>query len=211
MLPFYPMRVTQNGTVFYQTPDGKIGVTNTGIAAGFTLTALLYLFLRFLCVGAVARAKARLSKNDNRNCVLEFIIKNPGSSLYEIARGTGINLGTVRYHLFILGINRKITASQTDGKFVRYFTNSGTYSKDEQLILSLMRREAIGRTLGLMLEKPGISNVEIAKELDIKESVVSRHIKEHAERSIIEKGADGYAVKDEHRQAVADMVRHFFS
>jgi DNA-binding CsgD family transcriptional regulator len=211
MLPFYPMRVTQNGTVFYQTPDGKIGVTNTGIAAGFTLTALLYLFLRFLCVGAVARAKARLSKNDNRNCVLEFIIKNPGSSLYEIARGTGINLGTVRYHLFILGINRKITASQTDGKFVRYFTNSGTYSKDEQLILSLMRREAIGRTLGLMLEKPGISNVEIAKELDIKESVVSRHIKELAERSIIEKGADGYAVKDEHRQAVADMVRHFFS
>jgi hypothetical protein len=200
-----------NSTIYYGTGDGKLSATQVNIAVGFALTAMAYLFLRFVCVGAVARAKARLNKNDNRNIVLDFIVRNPGSSLYEITRGTGVNLGTVRYHLFILGLNHKIVASQTDGKFVRYFTNSGTYSKDEQLILSLMRREAIGRTLGLMLERPGISNVEIVKELDIKESVVSRHIKELTERSIIENGTGGYAVKDEHRQAVADMMRHFFS
>jgi len=203
------MCVTPNGTVFYQTPDGKIGVTSAGIAAGATLTAILYLFLRFVCLGAVARAKARLSKNDNRNRVLEFIAGNPGSSLYEIARGTGVNLGTVRYHLFILGLNHKIVASQTDGKYVRYFTNSGTYSKDEQLILSLMRRDAMGRVLGLMLERPGISNVEIARELDIRESVVSRCVKELSAKGVVTRESEGggCSVEETHRDHVATAMR----
>lgn len=206
------MYVTQNGTVFYQTPDGKVGVTNAGIAAGFTLTALLYLFLRFLCVGAVARAKARLNKNDNRNCVLGFIVNNPGSSLYEIARNTGINLGTVRYHLFILGLNHKVVASQTDGKYVRYFTNSNSYSKEEQLILSLMRRDAMGKVLGIMLKKPGISNVEIARELDIKESVVCRCVKELSEKGVIAKEPTGRgcSVEESQREHVVAAMRRIY-
>lgn len=200
---------TNNSTIYYGTGDGKLFATQVNIAVGFALAALAYLFLRFVCVGAVARAKARLSKNENRNLVLDFIARNPGSSLYEITRGTGVNLGTVRYHLFILGLNHKIVASQTDGKYVRYFTNSGTYSKEEQLVLSLMRRDAMGRVLGLMLEKPGISNVEIARELDIKESVVCRCVKELSEKGIITKEppGKGCSVEEAHRGHVAMALR----
>lgn len=208
MAPFNTVGVTQNGTVFYQTPDGKIGVTGAGIAAGFTLTAIFYLLLRFVCLGAVARARARINKNDKREQVLDFIVKNPGSSLYEITRGTGINLGTVRYHLFILGLNHKVVASHTDGKYVRYFTNSGTYSKGEQLVLSLMRRDAMGRMLGLMMEKPGISNAEIARELDIKESVVCRCVKELSEKGVVARDTEkGCFVDEEHREYVARAAR----
>jgi len=208
-IPPNTMQVTPNGTIFYRTPDGRIGVTSSGIAAGFTLTALLYLFLRFLAVGAVVRAKARLNKNDNRNRVLEFIAATPGSSLYEIARGTGMNLGTVRYHLFILSLNHKVVASRTDGKYVRYFTNSGTYSKEEQLILSLMRRDAMGRVLGLMLERPGISNADIARALDIKESVVCRCTRELTERGVVtrEAAGRGRSVEEAHRKHVASAMR----
>jgi hypothetical protein len=40
--PISPIDITNNGTIFYMTPDSKIGVTNTGIAAtGFTLTILI--------------------------------------------------------------------------------------------------------------------------------------------------------------------------
>jgi predicted transcriptional regulator len=201
-----------NSTIYYGTGDGKLSATQVNIAVGFVLAALAYLFLRFVCVGAVARAKARLSMNDNRNRVLEFIAGNPASSLYEIARGTGVNLGTVRYHLFILGLNHKIVASQTDGKYVRYFTNSGTYSKEEQLILSLMRRDAMGRVLGLMLEKPGISNAQIARELDIRESVVSRCVKELSEKGVIarEPAGRGCSVEESKREHVMAAMRRLY-
>jgi predicted transcriptional regulator len=202
-----------NSTVYYSMKGGELSATQVSIAVGFALTATLYLFLRFFCVGAVARAKARLNKNDNRNRVLDFIVRNPGSSLYEIARGTGVNLGTVRYHLFILNLNHKVMASRTDGKYIRYFTNSGSYSKEEQLILSLMRRDAMGRVLGLMLERPGISNAGMARELGIKESVVSRCTRELAERGIVTKEAAGRGcrVEEAHREHVASAVRRIYS
>lgn len=180
---------SQNGTVFYLTPDGRIGVIAVGAVAGLTLTAL-YFFYHFFCAGTVTRAKARLNTNENRNRILDFILRNPGSTLYEISRGTGLNLGTVKYHAFILGLNHKITPSRMDGKYVRYFTNSSSYSKDEQLILSLMRRDTIGKVLSLILKKPGISNIEIARELDIQESVVCRCVKELSEKGVIARNVD---------------------
>jgi predicted transcriptional regulator len=207
----YSMQVTPNGTVFYRTPDGRVGVTGAGIAGGFTLTALLYLFLRFVCVGAVARAKARLNKNDNRNRVLDFIINNPGSTLYEVARGTGMNLGTARYHLFILGLNHKIVASNIDGKYVRYFTNSGTYSREQQLVLSLLKRDSMGKILGLLSRRPGISNVEIAGEVGMPESITSRYLKELSEKGVVRNLSSGreraYSIDEAYYGHVADAVR----
>jgi predicted transcriptional regulator len=190
--PINPIGITNNGTIFYQTPDGKIGVTNTGIAAtGFTLTILIYLFLRFFCIGAVARAKASLNKNEKRNQIYDYIVKNPGLTIYEIARGTRINMGTARYHVFILGMNHKIASYRTEGKYVRYFTNSNTFNRDEQLILSVMRREVIGRVLMLLAENPCMSITQISKELDIQESAVSRCIKELSEKGIITRESVG--------------------
>lgn len=205
------MQVTPNGTVFYRTPDGRIGVTNSGITAGFTLTALLYLFLRFVCLGAVARAKARLNKNDNRNRVFDFIVRNPGSTMYDVSRGTGVNLGTVRYHLFILSLNHKVMASSIDGKYIRYFTNSGTYSREQQLILSLLRRDSMGKILGLLARRPGISNVEIAGEVGIPESITSRYLKELSERGVVKNSSftreRAYSIDENYTGYVADAIK----
>ena len=205
------MQVTGNGTIFYQTPDGKVGVTGAGFAGGFTLTALLYLFLRFFCIGAVARAKARLNQNDNRNRVYDFIVKNPGSTLYEASRGTDMNIGTVRYHLFILGLNHKIVSSRMDGKYIRHFTNSNTYSKEEQLILSLVKRGTLGKILAILIEKPGISNVQISRELGITESEVSRYVGELAEKGLVTKALAGkdraYTINESKREGILSVIK----
>ena len=76
-----------------------------------------------------------------------------------------MNMGTVRYHLMILSINHRITSYKADDKYVRYFTNAGSYTLEQQLIVSLIRREGIKKVLGTLLEKPGISNLELAEEL----------------------------------------------
>lgn len=211
MPPFGSMQVTQNGTVFYRTPDGKIGVTGAGWAAGFTVTAILYLFLRFLCIGAVARARARVNKNVNRDSVYDYILKNPGSTIYEISRSLSMNLGTVRYHIFILGMNHKIVQSRMDGKYIRYFTNSNSYSQEDQLIISLVRRERLGKMLQLLTQKPGISNIEIARTLDLTESETSRYVNELAEKGVVLKEFSGrecaYSINDVHRENVASAIR----
>lgn len=201
-----------NSTIYYGTIDGRLVAQPIGsIAGGVALAALAYFFLRFFCLGVVSRAKSRLDKNENRNRVLRYIDGHPGATLYELVQGLGMNVGTVRYHLLILGVNRRIISHRADAKFVRYFTNSGAYSPDEQYALSLVKREGVGRLLGLLLEKPGLSNQELSKELNMRESNVSRYMSELTGRGIVVKdtrpdGMSSFSVKNEYAENMAFAI-----
>ncbi len=198
-----------NSTVYYATRNGKIGAGGMDtLAGGITLAALAYVLIRFFLIGAVARAKNRLGKNENRNSVLKYIADNPGSTLREVSRGLGMNMGTLRYHIFILGMNHRIVPYMADDKHVRYFTNSGTFTKEEQLIISLMRRDGMRRVLGLLQENPGLSNGEMSGRLNMQDSAVSRYLKEFIRHGIVEKGQtrEGktiFSVKGEYRPRIA--------
>lgn len=197
-----------NGTLFYSTMDGKISAARFDPATGLTISVIAYLFIRFIAVGAVSRARSRLDKNENRNVVLKFIAEHPGSTLYEIARGVTMNLGTARYHVLILGINHRITSQKADNKYVRFFLNSNTYSKEDQVLLSFIRREPTRKVLGTLLEKPGRTNVDLSRELDIAESTISKYIKELSSKEIIMKepmpgGRFAYSIRKEYVERVA--------
>lgn len=200
-----------NGTIYYSTSNGKLSAAGTGFAAGL-FTAAIYVFLRFFLAGAVTRVRGRINKNENRNRILRFIIDKPGSGLYEISQKLGINLGTTRYHLLILGMNHKVVQYRSDGKYIRYFTNSASYSQDEQFIISLMRRDGISKVLRLLLQDPGMSNVELSKALNVQESVTSRYMKELLERGVVSKAqmSDGrlaYTVKAEYNDTVGSVAK----
>ena len=200
-----------NGTLYYSTSNGKLSSARVGAIAGL-FTAAIYVFLRFFLAGAVTRVRGRIDKNENRNRILRFIIDRPGSGLYDISRKLGINMGTARYHLMILGLNHKIVEYRSDGKYIRYFTNSASYSPEEQLIISLMRREGIGKVLRLLLLDPGMSNVDLSKALDVQESVTSRYMKELLERGVVAKAqtSDGrlsYSVKAEYNDTVGSVAK----
>jgi predicted transcriptional regulator len=70
---------------------------------------------------------------------------------------------------------------------VRYFTNAGSYSKDEQFYLSLVRRDPIRRILDLLIDKTEMSNQEISEALDMHDSATSRYMKELATRGLVSK------------------------
>jgi len=197
-----------NGALFYSTMDGRISAARFDPATGLTIAMVAYLFIRFFMFGAVSRARSKLDKNDNRNMVLKYIAEHPGSTLYEIARGVDMNLGTARYHVLILGINHRITSRKADNKYVRFFLNSNTYSKEEQVLLSFIRREPTRKVLGLLLEKPGLTNVDLSRELDIAESTISKYIKELSSKDIIMKeplpgGRFAYSISKEYTERVA--------
>jgi predicted transcriptional regulator len=200
-----------NSTVYYSTKDGKLFATQANTVLGFALIAVAYLFIRFICVGAVARARSRIDKNVNRNSVMQYVVANPGSTLRDISRGMRMNLGTVRYHIFILSLNHRIVTYQADGKHVRYFINSGTYSKEEQMIMSVMRRDGMRKILAVLLTNPGLSNVQLSGELGIQESAVSRYMKELAEKGLVVKelapmGTSAYFLSNDRRVHVAKAM-----
>lgn len=201
----------KNGTVYYGTNNGNMSAARVNTAAGLGMTAAFYLFVRFFLAGAVTRARGRIDSNKNRNRMLRFIGDHPGSGLYEVSRGLGMNVGTARYHLLILGINHRIVSYKADEKFVRYFANAGSYSPEQQLMVSLMRREGMSRLLRLLAEEPGLSNVELSDKLGLQESAASRYMRELLERGIVEReqvvdGTLSYHIKNEYKQQVVFAI-----
>lgn len=199
-------------TFYYSTGSGKMSAARISVATGLAIAAALYVLVRSLAFCAVSRARSMLAGNDNRNAVFKYVRDRPGSTMYEIARGLGLNRGTVRYHLFILGVNHRIASQKADKKYVRYFPNSNTYSKDEQMIMSLMRRDAIRRVLKALMIKPGLSNVQLSKELGLPESAMSKYMKELYARGIVIKrrtaGGVSYTVTEEAKSSIARALEH---
>ncbi len=178
--------VERNSTVYYHTADGKVTAVSIGIAAGL-IAATGYLCFHFMVAGAVARARSRLDRNENRNRVYKLIVTRPGSTMHEIARVLAMNVGTVRYHLLILSLNHRIVPYADDTKFIRYFTNSNSYSDEEKLVISLLRRESYGRLMVTLLDSPDATNGDLAARLMLPESAVSKYLRTLYERGVVAK------------------------
>jgi len=224
---------TNNDALYYATRDGKIfgGITRDkpetapvaamvqndmgkvagAVAGGAAVTAAVVIFIKMFALGGLTRARGQLTKNDNRNRVLEYVASHPGSTLHEISHGLGVNVGTIRYHLLILSLNHRVATFQSDGKYVRYFTNSGSYSKDEQFYLSLVRRDPIRKILDLLIDRAEMSNMEISEALDMHDSATSRYMKELAARGLVLKrsvsgGRTAYSIRHEYRDPIATAL-----
>lgn len=117
----------------------------------------------------------------------------------------------MHYHLLILGSNHRIAAYRADKKYVRYFAGPAFYSADEQAIMSIVRRDVLRRTLQALVNRPGLSNLELAKEPGLPESVMSRHLKELLEKGVIVRddtagGRYAYSISSEYRVKVASAI-----
>jgi predicted transcriptional regulator len=204
--------VAGNDTFYYSTDSGRIGGNTVNVAAGIALIAAAYVFLRFFIIGAVARARTKIESNRNRNDLLKFINENPGVTAVDISRGLKMNLGTVRYHLFILAANHKIVPYKDNGKFLRYFRNSGAYSPEERSWLSLLRREPIRKVIAALERNPGQSLQELARELEMSPTAVHNHISELSARGIVDRAQGdergfAYTIKEEYRPLVARTIQ----
>jgi alpha-tubulin suppressor-like RCC1 family protein/predicted transcriptional regulator len=204
----------QNGnSLIVPSPAGESRVIDTpvkvvgGAVGGLAITAAAYIFIKFSLIGTVARAKSKLDKNDNRNLVLKYIESNPGATMSELSRAMYMNQGTLRYHLFILSLNHRIVALKSDSKYVRYFPNSGSYSRQEQLIISYMKRDTTKRMLGILKERSGLTNSELSKELKMHDSAISRYVKELVTSGVLEKtetpeGKSKYSINNNYKKLI---------
>lgn len=75
-----------------------------------------------------------------RKNLYTFIKDNPGTCISEIANNTGLNRGTLRYHLIILKTENMIKA-HCDRGIVRYFQNNSTYGENEVRVILALQNE----------------------------------------------------------------------
>lgn len=122
-------------------------------------------------------------QNRNRAAILRYIEDNPGCTLTDLSKNTGINRGTSRYHLYLLLIERKIVLKK-DGKQSYLFTNGGTHFERKRVYGYCMNpiKHAILTTI---LNQPGICNKEIAQRLQTDRSTVHWHLQQFLDEKMV--------------------------
>ncbi len=211
MNDFMTAAAVNNSTIYYGTNSGGISVTTVAVVAtGLVIIGTVLVAAKFFLFGTVSRARSRLDKNDNRNRIYRFIAERPGSTLYEMSSETELNKGTIRYHLMILNLNHRIVTFNDDDKFVRYFINSNRYSKEEQLLISMLRRDTIKRVIQLLFLKPGLTNSDISNVIGLVDSGVSRYLNELCDKGIafrreVTQGRYTYSLTDDATKSVEKL------
>jgi len=110
-----------------------------------------------------------------RERIYSFIRDHPGLHFRELERQTGVNRGTLAYHLDMLGQTSKIRAIPGSG-YTRYFENGGKYSGREEQILVSFSNERQRAILLLLAESP-VTAAELKDKLHVSGPSVSWHMK----------------------------------
>ncbi|WP_301662791.1 winged helix-turn-helix transcriptional regulator [Methanoculleus frigidifontis] len=151
----------------------------------FLFTTPLWLF-----VGYKLLERKRLLDHATRRTLFEQIRDNPGIHFSGLHRATGINTGTLHYHLAVLEREGKIV-SHTAGGCTRYFENHGTIGERERTILVHLRNRTERAILEMLLQAPAGSRKEIAEELGITGPSVSWHMRRLAADGIVRVDRNG--------------------
>ncbi len=108
--------------------------------AGWVPIAILFLFTTpvWLFVGYKLLERRHLLDHTARRTLFERIRDEPGIHFTGLHRATGINTGTLHYHLAVLEREGKII-SHTTGGCTRYFDNHGIIGEHERNVLAYLR------------------------------------------------------------------------
>lgn len=126
-------------------------------------------------LGIARIAPNRYLDHPDRARIYQYIQKHPGAHFRMLERNTGINRGTLEYHLEKIVQANKIIAIKDNG-FTRYFQNCGTFSHMDFKILSHLNsiRE---REILFKLSYTSMSLNTIQAQLDLSKSSTYWHLK----------------------------------
>jgi predicted transcriptional regulator len=139
------------------------------------------------------RSSRSLLDNKKRSRIYACIRDHPGIAPAEIARITRINRGTIRYHLSRLREAGLVSILHRDSR-VGYFRN-GDYDTAEKVVCLHLQNGTRRQIFALLLEKPGITQSEIADIIAISCSTAAWHMRRLAADGLVETNRDGRTVR----------------
>jgi len=147
--------------------------------------------------------------NQNRRVIFEAVQSNPGIFFNDLCRITGINRGTVKYHLVMLQLSRKISTLSGAGSD-RYFENHGYYSDIERLLFQHLREETTRKIMRIVLEKPDITQTEVVEHVGISAPSVSWHMATLIREGIVTMQKTGRQVRYRISEAADPVLREYW-
>jgi len=150
----------------------------------------LFPFSLLLFGGYRRISKRNVLEHDTRQSVFSAISGNPGIDVPMLARTTGINENTLRYHLVKLVESGRITYLVKPG-VIRYFLNQGSYSPAKQVLIHYLWSDTPRNILLLLRSNPGSSRQQISDALGITGPSVTRHMEHLINDGIVENRSPG--------------------
>lgn len=150
----------------------------------------LFPFSLLLFGGYRRISKRNVLEHDTRQSVFSVISGNPGIDVPMLARTTGINENTLRYHLVKLVESGRITYLVKPG-VIRYFLNQGSYSPAKQVLIHYLWSDTPRNILLLLRSNPGSSRQQISDALGITGPSVTRHMEHLINDGIVENRSPG--------------------
>ncbi len=128
-------------------------------------------------------------ENQNRNKIIDIILKQPGIHFNELLRETELAPGNLVWHLDILE-TYKIIGKKRIGNFLAYFPY---YQKNpiSNIDIELEKSKLTLEILQRIEEKPGIWNSLITKEMEVDHKTIHYHVKKLIELGLIHIKKDG--------------------
>lgn len=123
--------------------------------------------------------------NDNRLKIYDYIKKNPGVGFSLILKETGVNRGTLSYHLKILGLNNKIKVYK-NRDYTNYFDNHMKFNDDDWRILQYLKKDSSKKIIENLIEYPGVSRKDLSDTIGISGPAVTQHMEYLQEDGVIE-------------------------
>lgn len=152
---------------------------------------------RFAALGAVSPL-AKLSghdtgANDARDAILGYLSTTPGAHFSKLRDDLELATGEAQHHLRWLESNGAVETYR-DGDYKRLYP-ANRFSTFEKRALGYLRRTTPRGMLIELLRHPEATGADLARELDVSRSTVSRYATELEAAGLLSR-EDGYAVEN---------------
>jgi len=148
-----------------------------------SLKALTYLGCKRISGSNVLDHEIRLK-------IYDYIRKHPCVHYSDIANETGINRGTLRYHLAVLKMQNVIAPYKTCGR-IHYFLNESTYGEKEKAAIAALKNEKHRKIISEILNSERITHGELAEKVGVSPPTINWHIRHLKEQGIVRADTDG--------------------
>ncbi len=136
---------------------------------------------------------------ETRQAIHNYILKNPGLCLNELARKLNISKSTLNYHLNYLK-KLGVIIGKNMGRYVRFYIASKVGNGDKTII-NILREEIPFKIIAYLLLNPNSSQIDISKFLKKHPTTIAFHLEKLANIDVVEGKPRGkeinYRIKNE--------------
>lgn len=127
-----------------------------------------------------------------RKDLYDFVRKNPGFHLREIARALSLSITLADYHLRFLE-KHELVSSSMDGEYKRYYPRSmpgdasarAALTDKQKLVLAYLRQPIPLRILAFLMERESGTHKQILEHVPVSPSTLSHHLKKMQSAEIL--------------------------